>query len=64
MFGEDVGFSTVNNRDASEEYNAAVDLVVKKILDVSFYQLLTVVGFIRSCLLTDQQKGHRVKEIG
>jgi len=35
MFGEDVGFSTVNNRDASEEYNAAVDRVVKKILDVS-----------------------------
>lgn len=64
MFGEDVGFSTVNNRDASEEYNAAVDRVVKKILDVSFYHLLTVVGFIRSCLLTDQQKGHRVKEIG
>lgn len=37
MFGEEVGFSTINKKDASDEYNAACDLLVKKILDVSFF---------------------------
>jgi hypothetical protein len=35
MFGEDLGFSTIDKKNASEEYNAAVDRVVKKVLDVS-----------------------------
>ena len=38
MFGEEVGFSTVDKKEASEEYNAAVDRVVKKILDVSLFE--------------------------
>ena len=41
MFGEEVGFSTVDKKEASEEYNAAVDRVVKKILDVSLFVRLT-----------------------
>jgi len=40
MFGDDIGFSTVNNENASEEYNAACDRVVKKILDVSILFLM------------------------
>lgn len=35
MFGDDLGFSTIDKKNASEEYNAAVDRVVKKVLDVS-----------------------------
>ena len=35
MFGEELGFSTIGKKQASEEYNAAVDRVVKKVLDVS-----------------------------
>ena len=37
MFGDQLGFSTLDVKDASEEYNKAVDKVVKQILDVSLF---------------------------
>lgn len=36
MFGDEVGFAAMDKSKASEEYNAACDKVIKKILDVSF----------------------------
>jgi len=64
MFGEEVGFSVVDTQQASEEYNAAVDRVVRKILDVSSsvavyrsspicLRLTPFVGFLRAGVLTD-----------
>lgn len=39
MFGGDIGFSTLDKKKTSDEYNAHVDTLVKKILDVSYSQV-------------------------
>jgi len=56
MFGDDVGFSTVKKKEASEEYNAACDRVVKKILDVSYLILMLMKdSFDRVCALINRK---------
>ena len=56
MFGDDIGFSTVKNKEASEEYNAACDRVVKKILDVSnLFLMLMKDSFDRVCALINKK---------
>jgi hypothetical protein len=48
MFGADLGFSTIGVDQASDDYNAAVDRLVKKILDVSSITLTLGIGLIYS----------------
>jgi len=44
MFGNELGFATITQKQGSEEYNADVDKVVKKILDDSFIRVCNLIN--------------------